>query len=72
MTNDIQQINNNFIEMPIIPLRGLVVFPDMKLHFDVGRKKSIAALKFAMSKNQNIFLVSQKDSSVDSPELSDM
>ena len=72
MSNDIQQINNNFIEMPIIPLRGLVVFPDMKLHFDVGRKKSIAALKFAMSKNQNIFLVSQKDSSVDSPELSDM
>ncbi|MGN0532487.1 MAG: endopeptidase La [Eubacterium sp.] len=72
MSNDIQQINNNFTEMPIIPLRGLVVFPNMKLHFDVGRKKSISALKFAMSKNQNIFLVSQRDSSVDNPELADM
>ena len=39
---------NNLMNMPVIPLRGLVVFPEMVLHFDVGRKKSIAALKQAM------------------------
>mgnify|MGYP000740792267 CR=1 FL=1 len=39
---------NNYIDMPVVPLRGLVVFPEMVLHFDVGRKKSIAAIKEAM------------------------
>lgn len=50
---------------PVIPLRGLVMFPDMVLHFDVGRKKSVAALKAAMNADQKIFLVSQKDAAVD-------
>ena len=45
---------------PVIPLRGLVMFPDMVLHFDVGRKKSVAALKAAMNADQKIFLVSQR------------
>mgnify|MGYP000444163109 CR=1 FL=1 len=40
---------------PVIPLRGLVMFPDMVLHFDVGRKKSVAALKAAMNADQKIF-----------------
>lgn len=40
-------INNldNLIKIPVIPLRGLVIFPEMVLHFEVGRKKSIEALK---------------------------
>ncbi len=63
---------NEMIEIPVIPLRGLVVFPGMTLHFDVGRKKSVAALRSAMNKNQKIFLVSQKDSAVDDPKLEDM
>lgn len=46
---------NDLMNMPVIPLRGLVVFPEMVLHFDVGRKKSIAALKHAMNSNQKVF-----------------
>lgn len=61
-----------FCEIPVIPLRGLVVFPKMTLHFDVGRKKSISALKYAMEKDQMIFLVAQKDASVDEPKIDDM
>lgn len=61
-----------FNEMPIIPLRGLVVFPNMTLHFDVGRKKSISALKHAMNKDQKIFLVAQKDAMIDDPEINDV
>lgn len=63
---------DEMIEMPVIPLRGLVVFPGMTLHFDVGRKKSVAALRSAMNKNQRIFLVSQKDSAIDDPKIEDM
>ena len=62
----------DFIEIPVIPLRGLVLFPKMTLHFDVGRKKSIAALKYAMNKNQKIMLVAQRDASVDNPKLDDI
>lgn len=62
----------NFIELPIIALRGLVVFPKMTLHFDVGRKKSIKALKTAMDRDQKVFLVSQRDSSVDDPDIADL
>ncbi|MBE6793277.1 MAG: hypothetical protein E7534_07270, partial [Ruminococcaceae bacterium] len=54
-------------EMPLLALRGLVVFPEMMLHFDVGRNKSIRALDEAMSGDQRIFLVAQKDVSVDDP-----
>lgn len=76
MTNDINNFDfsddNNIYEIPIIPLRGLVVFPNMVLHFDVGRKKSVRALKTAMEKNQKVFLVCQKDASVDEPDLADI
>ena len=51
--------------LPLLALRGLVVFPGMLLHFDVGRKKSILALNEAMSGDQTIFLVSQTDIAVD-------
>lgn len=67
--------NFNYIEddvLPIIPLRGLVVFPKMVLHFDVGRKKSISALKAAMNNNQKVFLVAQKDAAVDDPTIDDV
>lgn len=63
---------NEFVHMPIVALRGLTVFPGMSLHFDVGRKKSIAALKNAMNNDQRIFLVSQKDAGVNEPELDDL
>ena len=63
---------NEFMHMPIVALRGLTVFPGMSLHFDVGRKKSIAALKNAMNNDQRIFLVAQKDAGVNEPELEDL
>lgn len=59
-------------ELPIIPLRGLVVFPNMVLHFDVGRKKSVEALRNSMQVNQKVFLVCQKDASVDDPNIDEM
>ena len=63
---------NLFLELPIIPLRGIVVFPKMVLHFDVGRKKNIKALQKAMDDDQKVFLVCQKDASVDEPNIDDM
>lgn len=54
-------------QLPMLALRGLVLFPDMMLHFDVGRKKSIEALNAAMADEQKIFLVSQQDIRVDDP-----
>ena len=63
---------NLFLELPIIPIRGIVVLPKMVLHFDVGRKKSIKALQKAMDDDQKVFLVCQKDASVDEPNINDM
>ncbi len=58
--------------MPAISLRGLVVFPSMVLHFDVGRDSSVNALKAAAGKDGKIFLVAQKDPSVTDPPESDI
>ncbi|MDY4586855.1 MAG: endopeptidase La [Oscillospiraceae bacterium] len=58
--------------IPAISLRGLVVFPSMVLHFDVGRERSVNALKAAADESGHIFLVAQKDASITDPELSDM
>ncbi|MFZ7134139.1 MAG: endopeptidase La [Eubacteriales bacterium] len=58
--------------LPLIPLRGLCVFPGMVIHFDVGRKKSIKALEEAMASDQMIVLVSQKDVDIDVPEQEDL
>lgn len=68
--------NNNEFDVyktvPAIPLRGLVVYPGMTLHFDVGRKKSIKALNTAMENDQLIFLVAQTDPSIDDPTGDDV
>lgn len=55
--------DNNALNMPMVALRGLVVFPNITLHFDVGRKKSISAVKTAMITKQDIFLSTQKEMS---------
>jgi len=60
------------VSLPMLPLRGLMVFPHMVLHFDVGRKKSIAALERAMMEDQRIFLVAQRDIDVDDPGIDDI
>ncbi|URZ17311.1 endopeptidase La [Clostridium felsineum] len=58
--------------LPLIPLRGLVVFPYMVVHFDVGRDKSIEALEKAMVNDQQIFLSAQKDAKVEEPDEDDI
>ena len=58
--------------IPVLPLRGMMVFPHMVLHFDVGRAKSIAALEKAMMDDQKIFLVAQKDTEVEDPAEKDL
>lgn len=55
-------------QMPLLPLRGLTVFPYMVLHFDVGRQRSISALEDAMVNDQEIFLVTQKEPEMEEPD----
>ena len=57
--------------LPLLPLRGLSIFPYMVLHFDVGREKSIRALEEAMINDQLIFLVTQRDAHTDLPGTED-
>lgn len=59
-------------KMPVLALRGLAVFPDQTVHFDVGRPKSIRALDAAMKQDQTILLIPQKDMLVDDPRLIDL
>ena len=59
-------------KLPVLALRGLTVFPDQTVHFDVGRSKSILALEAAMKNDQTLFLVPQKDLLVDDPKLADL
>jgi len=59
-------------KMPVLALRGLAVFPDQTVHFDVGRQKSIKALEAAMKQDQTIFLIPQKDMVIDDPKLIDL
>lgn len=58
--------------MPVLPLRGLTAFPHMMLNFDIGRDKSMKSLDDAMAKNQNIFLVAQKEIRTDNPTAEDI
>jgi len=59
-------------KMPILALRGLAVFPDQTIHFDIGRSKSVKALESAMKKDQTLLLIPQKDILVDDPKLIDL
>ncbi|MCR4875677.1 MAG: endopeptidase La [Clostridiales bacterium] len=55
------------MELPVLPLRGTMLFPGMVLHFDIGRPRSIAALEQCMMTNQKLFLVAQKDEAEEEP-----
>lgn len=59
------------IIVPLLPLRGLLVFPTMVLHLDVGREKSVQALEKAMMNDHFIFLTTQKDTSIEDPTEDD-
>ena len=58
--------------LPAIALRGTTILPDMIVHFDVSRERSIKAIEAAMLHDQKIFLVTQKDPEVEKPELSEL
>ena len=60
------------INLPLIALRGMTVLPDMVIHFDISRKKSIHAVEKAMEKDQKIFLATQVDPEVSDPEYEDL
>jgi ATP-dependent Lon protease len=60
------------LHLPVLPLRGMMIFPHMVLHFDVGRTKSVAALEKAMLDDQKIFLVAQKDTEAEDPNREDL
>ena len=64
-------MNTDSILLPLIPLRGITIFPNMIIHFDIGRERSIAALEEAMLNESKIFLVTQKDPEVEIPESKD-
>ncbi|HOQ09375.1 MAG TPA: endopeptidase La [Syntrophomonadaceae bacterium] len=59
-------------EIPMLPLRGVLVFPYMVIHLDVGRKKSVNAIEEAMMNNKEIFLATQKEAQTDEPEIDDI
>ena len=58
--------------LPMVALRGLVIFPYMVLHFDVGREKSIESLENSMENGQDIFLVAQRDIKTEDPSEKDI
>jgi ATP-dependent Lon protease len=67
-------INNYMIErrnLPLIPIRGIGIFPNTVLHFDIGREKSINALEEAMLEDSDIFLTVQKVADLESPNEGD-
>ena len=60
------------LNIPVLALRGLTVFPHMSLTFDVERRISITALERAMEADQDIFLVTQREIGVNQPEEKDL
>lgn len=58
--------------LPVLAMRGVVVFPKMTLHFDVGRQKSISAIRTALNTTGEIFLTAQVDADIENPEFSDL
>lgn len=63
---------NNTINIPALAMRGLVIYPGMVMHFDVGRERSISAIKEAMSKDRRIFLVTQRDMVTSDPDTNEI
>ncbi|MFA6808132.1 MAG: endopeptidase La [Eubacteriales bacterium] len=59
-------------DIPLLPLRGMLVFPFMAIHLDVGRERSIAAIEEAMLNDRYIFLASQKETEIDNPAIDDL
>ena len=64
--------NADILRLPAVALRGLVVFPGNVIHFEVGRRKSIAAIEWAMNNSNAVFLTAQKDMDMEDPAFHDL
>ncbi|MFC4409867.1 endopeptidase La [Chungangia koreensis] len=64
--------NNETNNIPLLPLRGLLIFPTMVIHIDVGRERSVAALEKALMQDNKIFLAVQKEMSIEQPGQEDL
>lgn len=64
--------SSTYRQIPMLPLRGVLVFPYTVIHLDVGRKRSINAIEEAMLDAKEIFLATQKDAQNDDPDISDI
>ncbi len=68
-------VDSGFATLPVLPLRDVVIFPNIVVPLFIGREKSIGALEYAInnrSRQNEIFLVAQQDGSIDSPEPKDL
>ena len=68
-----EEMDENVVVLPVLPLRGMMVFPYMMVHLDAGREQSISALEKAMlGEDKHVFLVAQRDSDLEDPQMSDL
>lgn len=65
-------MNSEIKSLPLLPLRGILVFPYMVIHLDVGREKSVQAIEEAMVNDRMIFLATQKEAQTDEPTVEDI
>ena len=65
-------MNNTIKVMPAIALRGTTILPDMIVHFDISREKSVKAVEEAMTQDQKIFLITQRDPKIEKPVMEDL
>src|ERR1051325_4761315 len=70
--SDVNEYATNLLELPLLPLRDVVVFPHMVIPLFVGRPKSIKALETAMESGKSILLVAQKSAAKDEPSPEDL
>ncbi len=72
MEEQVNHLIQTLTTLPLVPLRGLTLFPHMVLNFDIGREKSLAALEAAMERDQLLMLATQRNADVDEPEAQDI
>ncbi len=65
-------MSESIVKMPVVALRGMNVLPGMIMHFDIGRKMTIAAIEEAMVSEQKVFIVSQIEEETEKPEKNDL
>lgn len=72
MTAKVTLKSDNMLTVPVVAMRGTVLFPDTVNHFDVGRKKSILAIEHAMKTRTPVFLIAQRETAVEEPSKDDL